>query len=283
MNMRNRNKIIAAVMSACLTCSCGTAFASDKYEIESSERYLRLKQSMEGEDLLCIQDRQLAELLTGPAVAETLKNLKAFCAGVTSYISYRTIKDLNASDDAEPAIQWEIKYVHPDRLLVMQTAEEDTGTIYDHWMTIGDQIYFYIGAWFIDEGGMTGHEETNRFLGLDKWLALLENNDDVSGRVMDGAQGRVIVLTLQPQSLAAFGPFSDVNSIESKRLEIWIDPETGHLRRAALKLEGLEAGGEVNDILIEQYFGEYNSDIKIEKPENVYKVEDAEKVLKKGR
>lgn len=170
-------------------------------------------------------------------------------------------------------IEWDVEYVFPDRFLVTQSALEKEGPVYDRWITIGKEHYFQIGGWFKEPDGPDAEwrNETNKLLMLDKWLYLMKNNTISSIKVCQSDERRFIALTYMPVKLNYFWA-ADFSKEMIYNAEIWVDSSRLFIVKAVLLAKGKDLKGNKVDVAYEQVYRGYNSDIKIVKPEDFFKL-----------
>lgn len=272
--------VIVGVLASMVLPRFNDAGASDDTQIESNERFLQLKQNIDALSLSVLVKDKNVRSLNEDSIAKEIRNIKDASNDVKSYMSYMNVVEVDSTSEVKPFIQWEIKYVHPNKLLVMRTAEEETGAIYDCWMSIGDDLYFLIGEWFKDDKHETGFDQDSKSMGLKKWIQVLEQNAVDGGIIVDVNNQSYVVLDLKPKNIEKMGIFNDMQAFQAKHMEVWIDADSHLIQRAVLRLDGKTFGPEMGNVVLEQYFGAYNSDVVIQKPKNVYDIADAEKVLK---
>lgn len=271
--------VLVGVLSAIVLPRFSDVDANVDTQIESNEQYIKLKQKIDSLNLNTLAKDKYVRILNGESILARIKTIKDASDNIKSYMSYMTMVEENNNEN-QPFIQWEIKYVYPDKLLVMQTAEEETGTIYDRWMSIGEELYFQIGEWFKDDGHATGHDQTNKSMGLLKWVEILEENVISNAKIVEVNERSYIMLEFTPKSVKKIGFFSDVQVVKEKHIEVWIDADSNLIQKAVLQIDGNSFGPDMGNVVLAQYFGAYNSDIVIQKPKKVYDIADAEKVLK---
>lgn len=204
--------------------------------------------------------------------ANVIKDIVDKCEQVKSYRTRLTFTDFTQKVKYKDffTIECDVKYVSPDRFFVDQSAWKKEGPVYDKRIKIGKEHYCQVGVWFKEPKSMESDlNNTFKSLTLDKWSYLIQNNDVTSLRIFQSEHKKFIVLNFSPRNLKDFRTEHLVEKT-TYSAEIWAERPSLLIVRALLEIKGEDKKGNKIDILYEQTFKDYNSDIKIEEPKTVF-------------
>jgi hypothetical protein len=187
-----------------------------------------------------------------------------------TYRSRLVVRDL--SEEALKArnhlvCDWQVSFARPDSYRVNQAAwDEGLGEVFDEWITIGTEHYQNVGFW-LKASLKPDRRELNRFLEIQKYLALLRTEQPTAVAVYRLQNSSYHLLQYTPGALRGFEAFGDGNKGPFD-VEIWIDSTTGQLAKARVLISGHQSGKE-HTIELQQVFTSYGEDIKILPPREV--------------
>jgi hypothetical protein len=188
---------------------------------------------------------------------------------IKSYRTRLTFRDLTQITKNENGyvVEWNAKYASPDRFFVSQNAKESGE--YDRWITIGKDHYFQIGGWFRDpEENAEWRNNINKLLPPEKWKRLMQNSDITMGKIVQAEQKKYVIFNFSPKTAEGFGPVNfGAKAVYSS--EIWIEYPSLFIAKAILKIKGENEDKKDVNLQYCQLFRDYNSNIKIDKPEQV--------------
>lgn len=190
-----------------------------------------------------------------------------------TYMTRLTFTDFaqEAKHKGHFTVEWDAEYVFPDKFFVTQSAWEKEGPAYDRWLTIGKEHYFQIGGWFKEPEGVDSdwRDRTNKLLSLDKWIYLIKNNGFSSMKVYKVDNRKFVVIKYVPTKLDYFWT-TDLGTDIAYEAEIWVEDLPLLIAKAVLYANGKDAKGNKVNVAYEQVYKGYNSNIKIEKPKEIF-------------
>lgn len=234
-------------------------------------------------ELVKLQELKIAdakEIKETPISTDFIKNVVNKCDGVKSYKTRLSFTDFTqkAKEKDYVTIEWDAEHISPDRFFVTQSAWEENDTVYDRWITIRKKHYFQIGGWFEEPPGedTAWRSNTNKLLTLDKWIYIMQNNAATSTKDYQENGQQFIVLNFSPTELKDFW----VANLAKKVIyiaEIWVGKESLLITKASLEIKGEDKKENKINCMYKQIFTGYDSDIKIEKPQEVFDLKTFEK------
>ena len=162
-------------------------------------------------------------------------------------------------------IEWNFRFQAPDRFHVKRQAFESGD--YDEWVSIGPEIYLYLGSWIRTEDRF--HKSDMHLVQGGLWLEMLRSANPVSGGVYDYRGQRYLLLDFETDHLGHSVPFESILAElldVSGNIRIWIEASTNLLAKAEIRLDGRSSDGDEVHIDYQQVFAAYNCDIRIKSP-----------------
>jgi len=239
-----------------------------------SKRYEMLNEKINLLQLetLNVSQATLGNVEGGIDNASLLKSIIESMKKVASYGSHMSLEDFNKKVKFKDnfVIEWDFQYKSPDRFFVDQTAWETEGPLYDRWITIGEDNYFQIGPWFKDTADTaSARKSTNGYISANKWIYLLEKNQPQKISLYTVDDKSYYVIDLVPTDVKDFWLVSEGDKIEFSS-QIWVDKNDLRIVKADLKVSGALSNDTKVNMLYQQIFIGYDSDIVIEVPKDVY-------------
>jgi hypothetical protein len=163
-----------------------------------------------------------------------------------------------------------LEFVAPDRFHVSQTGWSSTGEVHERWISIGKEFYRLSssGTWQKpeDPSRFDIERQLNPQLTVTKYLNVLRQSRPTASDLMVSHGKDYLQLRYEPLSreslVSILGNPSPPQDIFGAAT-IWIECETNLLTKAEVNIS--EGGGE-NQLISEQFFASYDSELAIEAP-----------------
>jgi hypothetical protein len=227
-------------------------------------------------------DASIASVLTSrfePAVsgqmvitdtAERIAKCVVETESATSYVSRQMIRNPENQEPGQRDYIWDLEFVAPDRFHVSQTGWSSTGEVHERWISIGKEFYRLSssGTWQKpeDPSRFDIERQLNPQLTVTKYLNVLRQSRPTASDLMVSHGKDYLQLRYEPLSreslVSILGNPSPPQDIFGAAT-IWIECETNLLTKAEVNIS---EGGCENQLIFEQFFASYDSELAIEAP-----------------
>jgi hypothetical protein len=212
-------------------------------------------------------------VVSGPVavmnVAERIAQCIAATEGATSYVSRQIIRDPANQEPGQRDYIWDLEFVAPDRFRVSQTGWSSTGEVHERWVSIGKEFYRLSATWQKpeDPARFDTERQLNFQLTVTKYLNVLRQSYPTGHDLMFSQGKQYLQVRYEPlgrEPLASIlGNPSPPQGVLGAAT-IWIDCETNLLAKAEVKIS---EDGNARQLVFEQAFASYNSELAIDAPE----------------
>jgi hypothetical protein len=208
-----------------------------------------------------------AEPLTD--VAERVARAVAATESATSYVTRQVIRDPAHEQMGQGDYVWDMEFAGPDRFRVFQSGWSDTGEVRERWISIGGDFYRHAGTWQKPEDPtrFEPEQKLNHHLTVGKFLGVLRQGHPTSHELDSNGEKQYLQVRYEPLSRETLAPIlgnpSPPQGILGSAI-IWIDAETNLLAKAEVRVTEDASG---RQLLFEQAFASYNTDLHIERPD----------------
>ena len=221
-------------------------------------------------------DLAFAELMTlieldasplEPIVSDWREHLAACATKMREVSSGRSRLVLTLETaEARDEIEWQARFVRPDRFRVFQTARSAGEVLYDEWLAAGDQRFINFGFWV--EAPAATHESqkpAERFAMPDDYADLLERGRPTPVGMIRKEETDYLLVSYQAIPAHNFAT-TPPELITDKRTTVWIDDSTKELRRAQGKFHAVTSEGDEANFRFYHAFTSLGENISIVPP-----------------
>lgn len=193
-----------------------------------------------------------------------VSTVKAKVKNIQSYQTNAIIGDRQA-----PVIAWDADYEAPNTYAVEQALFRQDGVLVNRWMIVDNEILRFMGAWVIDKENDSGFQDLSDNLRMVKWANILPAGDSIRSARISVDEEELIRLTFSVDKSTGFfrQPLSD--DIRGRTIQMWVDADSKLIRRGLLTVDTVNDNGDPLSVIYEQMFFSFNSDLPIERPEQV--------------
>jgi hypothetical protein len=212
-------------------------------------------------------------VVSGPVAVTDVAERIALCVTeterATSYVSRQIIRDPANQELGQRDYIWDLEFVAPDRFRVSQTGWSSTGEVRERWISIGKEFYRLSGSWQRpeDPSRFDIERQLNSQLTVTKYLNVLRQSYPTGHDLMVSQGKQYLQVRYEPlgrEPLASIlGNPSPPQGVLGAAT-IWIDCETNLLAKAEVKIS---EDGNARQLVFEQAFASYNSELAIDAPE----------------
>lgn len=205
------------------------------------------------------------------AEGEPIEDLTVLISGIKakskSVDSYQT--HVNLGDEDATVIAWDADYVAPNRYSVEQGLYRPEGILIDKWITIGSDVYRFMGQWVQDGDGVSGLAEISQKLRMDKWTDLFPDKSKITASLLNINGKEIVRLTFVPDFTEGFFAKPIAPDIQEQKATIWVDADNKYIRKARLDINAIDPTGNPVNVVYDQEFFSHGVDLIVEKPARV--------------
>jgi len=202
-------------------------------------------------------------------VAERVVRCIAATEGSMSYVTREVIRDPSHEQMTHGDYVWDMEFASPDRFRVTQSGWSDTREVRERWISIGSEFYSHAGTWQkpTDLTRFEPEQKLNRHLTVGKFVGVLRQGHPTSHGLDSDGEKQYLQMRYEPLNRETLAPILGNPSPPQGVLGfaiIWIDTETDLLVKAEVRVTEATSG---RQLLFEQAFASYNSDLQIDRPD----------------
>jgi hypothetical protein len=166
------------------------------------------------------------------------------------------------------SVEWQIEYVRPDKLHVLQLGREQGEELADEWIVLGEGRYQNAGLWFKPDEDL--NKELNEFLAAEKYVELLREGTPTSVATTSSPPTSAYLVLDYGAIPAAFREYlsgEEVTASPIGQTKVWIDTTNDTLARVDVSMRVQVEDQKTAQVEASQGFTSYGADIDIEAPE----------------